>query len=223
MNTEQENGIKHHLPIVYKIYGELKKNHIGRNNAIKAADLADKFGISKRELREHISTIRRSTELEKCVTSTNAGYFVCTSKEEFAQTNKRLLSMAFSLLRAARANEKKAGLDGQVKIALGKYFSETFEAFGSEEIKPTNKRYIALSEAELSLLKPAVKRVIKSEEYIAGSVKKDTEENGTRYTLTLSESIHRRLSLDNSIKVEGATLDEVKTKFINELNAATNG
>lgn len=133
MNTEQESKVNKHSPLTYMIYGELQ-NHIGQENAIKAEELAAKFGISKRCLRHYISEIRTSTEIEKVVTSTNDGYFICTAKDEFHRTNRRLYSMAFSLLKAARSNEKKAGLNGQGKLNdIMTEFADFFEAFGKND------------------------------------------------------------------------------------------
>ena len=36
--------VKHHAPIVYKVYEEMK-SHVGKSNAISADDLCDKFGV----------------------------------------------------------------------------------------------------------------------------------------------------------------------------------
>lgn len=117
-----------HEPIVYRIYDLLKK-HVGKENAVSAKDLSGWFGISERQLRDYISEIRRSVELEKVVSSSNHGYYICTA-EEAAQANERLYSQAFSLLKTANANEKKVGKNGQMKIRLGKFYKDTFEAFG---------------------------------------------------------------------------------------------
>ena len=122
---------KHHEPIVYAVYDEMK-NYVGKANAIKAADLAAKFNLSERGLREVISTIRTSSELRKVVSSCNNGYYLCTD-EEFEQANRRLESQAFSLLKVAYANKRKAAKDGQMLIPLGKYYKEVFEAFGKQE------------------------------------------------------------------------------------------
>ncbi len=122
--------LQHHPPIVYSVYEELKK-HIGRQAAISAADLAQLFNVSKRELRGIISTIRTSTELRKIVASSNNGYYICTA-EEFRQANRRLEKQAFSLLKVAYANKKKAANDGQYLIPLGQYWAEVFESLGKK-------------------------------------------------------------------------------------------
>lgn len=125
------NEIKHSEPIVYRVYDYLKNNHVGKDSAISGVDLAEKFNISQRKLREIVNEIRNSQELEKIVASSNSGYFIC-AQEEFKQANNRLLSTAFNLLKTARANERKAGLDGQMKMQLGEFYKDTFQAFGNK-------------------------------------------------------------------------------------------
>lgn len=122
--------LQHHKPIVYSVYNELK-NHVGKKSAISAADLSSLFNISKRDLREIISTIRTSSELRKIVASSNKGYYICTA-EEFKQANRRLEKQAFSLMKVAYANKKKAAKDGQMLIPLGQYWSEVFESLGKK-------------------------------------------------------------------------------------------
>ncbi len=122
--------VSQHEPIVYQIYGEMQ-NHVGVDNAISAKELSAKFGITERKLREYVSEMRRSSELEKLVMSCNDGYFICTGAEEFDRAVHRLLNTAFDLLKTARAAEKKAGHDGQVKIKVGELYNEICEPFGT--------------------------------------------------------------------------------------------
>lgn len=121
---------KHSEPIIYRIYDYLKANCVGEINAIPARDLAAHYKISERQLRDHVNTIRNSSELERTIGSSAKGYFVCKDKEEFLRANGTLYAAAFNLLRTARANSKKAGMEGQGKIPLGKYYKEFVEAFG---------------------------------------------------------------------------------------------
>lgn len=120
---------KHTEPITYRVYNFLK-GYVGEENAISARDLAAQFSISERQLRDVISTICNSTELERTIGSSPRGYFICRDKEEFERVNNAIYSAAFSLLRRARANEKKAGLEGQGKLKLGKFYKDYYEAFG---------------------------------------------------------------------------------------------
>lgn len=117
-----------HSPIVYHVYEELKK-HVGEENAVSAEYLCCLFGISSRHLRFIVNEIRNSGELEKVVGSCNRGYFICT-KEEFARANRRIYRQAFSLLKTARANDRKAARNGQGKIKLGEYFKVFYESLG---------------------------------------------------------------------------------------------
>ena len=66
-------------PIVYEVYAEIKQ-HVGKENAISAEDLSNQFNIGERELREIISTIRKSGELRKIIASCNFGYYVPTAE-----------------------------------------------------------------------------------------------------------------------------------------------
>lgn len=122
---------KHLKPIAYKVYDFLK-GFVGEQNAISARDLAAQFALEERQLRDVISAICKSTELERTIGSSPRGYFICRDKEEFERVNNSIYSAAFSLLRRARANERKAGLDGQMKLKLGKFYKEEYEAFGGE-------------------------------------------------------------------------------------------
>ena len=94
--------------------------------------MAARFGTDRRSLRNIIREIRNSDTLEKLVAGDESGYYVCATEEEYEKATNRLWSAAFSLLRTARSNAKKAGMDGQFKIRLGKCFAETFEAYGDK-------------------------------------------------------------------------------------------
>lgn len=121
-----------HPDIVYQIYTEML-NHVGADNAIPAKELSGKFGISERKLREYVSEMRRNNDFDKLVMSGNDGYFICTDAEEFNRAVQRLLSAAFDLLKTARAAEKKAGRNGQVKLKLDELSREFCEPFAASE------------------------------------------------------------------------------------------
>lgn len=127
-----------HQPIVCQVYTYLKENHEGEENAISAKALSERYNISERSLRDIISEIRESTVLQLVIGSNNKGYFVCR-EEEFLSMNNRLKSAAFSLLKVAYANDKKAAKDGQMRIRFGKYAKDTFEAFARDEKVKTQK------------------------------------------------------------------------------------
>lgn len=119
---------KHSQPIVYRIYDALKA-HIGKANAVSGTALSEQFGISQRRLRMYIHEIRYNPELSKVVLTCNKGYYIPLQGESIKDIN-RLYSQAFSLLRIARASEKKAGLDGQYKLKLGEFYKDYVQAFG---------------------------------------------------------------------------------------------
>lgn len=120
---------KHTEPITYRIYKCLKKQCVGKENAISGADLSARFGISRRQLRVYIHEIRNSTELEKVIGSCNRGYYICR-EEDFDEADRRLERQALSTLKVVWANRKKRSKDGQYKLPLGDYYKDIFEAFG---------------------------------------------------------------------------------------------
>ena len=104
------------------IYNELKE-HVGRENAIRAEELAAMFDMGERQLRDNIREIRRDGDAESVVASCNQGYYICT-REEMDKANERLRRQALSLMKTVHANEKKIGKSGQMKMLLDD------EAFG---------------------------------------------------------------------------------------------
>ena len=113
-----------------EIYEHLNYAYVGKDCATSAWSLASFFHISERKLREYISEIRRNPKYEKIVCSCNGGYYICT-EEESDKANKRLYSQAFSLLKTARENDRKAGRNGQMRMAVDEFLgSDTVEAFG---------------------------------------------------------------------------------------------
>ena len=123
---------KHHEPLVYRLYDYLKDNHLGRENGIKKPELAKKFDITERELRKLTKEINTSTELEKLVSTTHCCY-MCNTKEECEQSIRNTYRTAITLLKKGKAMERKVGLNGQVKMPLGKYYKDVVETFSSEE------------------------------------------------------------------------------------------
>lgn len=121
-----------HEPLVYRVYDYLKENHLGRANGIKRPELAEKFGISARELRKITSEINSSLQLEKLVSTSHCCY-MCETKEECEKAIRNTYRTAITLLKKGKAMEKKVGLNGQVKIHLGKYYKDVVETFSEQE------------------------------------------------------------------------------------------
>lgn len=122
-------------PLCMAVYDKLKANHVGRSNAISMENLSAYFGISTRCLRHCLSELRTSPQVEKVILSGDTGYYIASAIEECRKGNRRLYSMAFSLLRCARSNEKKASLDGQAVIddSILEDFTRFLKAFGQED------------------------------------------------------------------------------------------
>ena len=123
---------KHHQPEVYRLYDYLKANHLGKANGIKKPELAEKLGIKPRELRKLTKEINESTELEKLVSTSHCCY-MCDTKEECEKSIRTTYKVAVALFKKAKQMEKKVGLNGQLKIKLGKYYKDVVETFSSEE------------------------------------------------------------------------------------------
>lgn len=119
---------KHHRPIVYKVYEEMKR-HIGVDNAISATEICLFCGLSgHRELRKIMREIRRSGELEKIPCSCNKGYYMASTKEEAKKSIDRLVNTAKNELKTAYTMANKLGLEGQMKMQFGKYFKDTYHS-----------------------------------------------------------------------------------------------
>lgn len=129
-----ENKIEviHHDPAVYRLYDYLKENHLGSKNGIKKPELANALGINERELRKLTKAINESTELEKLVSTTHSCY-MCNTKEECEKSIRNTYRVAITLFKKAKAMERKVGLNGQIKLKLGKYYKEVVETFTDEE------------------------------------------------------------------------------------------
>lgn len=125
-----ENKIEviHHEPEVYRVYDYLKTHHLGRENGIRKPELANKLGISERQLRKLTKAINESTELEKLVSTTHSCY-MCQTKEECERAIRNTYRVAIALFKKAKAMEKKVGLNGQIKIKMGEYFADFVKTF----------------------------------------------------------------------------------------------
>ena len=130
METKLE--VKHHAPIVYKVYEILKTNHYGRDNGIRRPILAERLGISERELRKITREINTSNELEKLVSTTHSCY-ICATKEECEKAIRNTYNVAIAQFKKAKQMEKKVGLNGQLKLKVGKYYKDFVETFSQEE------------------------------------------------------------------------------------------
>ena len=122
----------HHEPEVYRLYDYLQSHHLGQENGIVRPELAYKMGISERQLRKLTKTINESGELEKLVSTTHSCY-MCKTKEECEKSIRNTYRVAISLFKKAKEMEKKVGLNGQIKLKLGKNYKDFVETFTEEE------------------------------------------------------------------------------------------
>lgn len=130
METKLE--VKHHEPDVYKVYRYLKAYHTGKENGVKRPILAERLGISERKLRRITREINTSTELEKLVSTTHCCY-ICDTREECERAIRNTYSVAIAQFKKAKQMEKKVGLNGQLKLKVGKYYKDFVETFSEEE------------------------------------------------------------------------------------------
>ena len=128
---------KEYADTMHAIYDCLKQ-YIGEDQAISAQALCRLFDIPERELRSIIAAIRKSKDFEGVILSNNHGYFFGTA-EEFDKANKRLVKQALSLLTVAYSNKRKAGLNGQGKLADTNGAVEFLAAF-QQEVKRIETR-----------------------------------------------------------------------------------
>ena len=129
---ENKIEVNHHEPAVYRLYDYLKTFHFGKEHGIKKPNLASLLGISERELRKMTKEINESKELEKLISTTHSCY-MCATKEECEKSIRNTYRVAIALFKKAKAMEKKVGLNGQIKLKLGKYYKDVVETFTDEE------------------------------------------------------------------------------------------
>lgn len=112
----------------YDLYNYLLAHHLGKNRGILRPDLAQEFGVSERELRRLTQEINSSLNYDKIVSTSHCCY-LCATKEECEKAIKNTYKMAITLFKKAKKMEKKVGLNGQIKMPLGKDFGDFIETF----------------------------------------------------------------------------------------------
>lgn len=127
-NNEDKIEVVKHEPEVYRVYDYLKNHHLGCKNGILKRELAEELGITERRLRKLTSEINGSHELVKLVSTTGSCY-MCETKEECTKSIRNTYNVAIALFKKAKQMEKKVGLNGQIKLKLGKYYKDVIETF----------------------------------------------------------------------------------------------
>lgn len=112
------------------LYKYLCENHLGKEKGIKRAVLANRLGMTQRQLRRLTQSINRNAKYDKLV-STSGMCYICKTRNECQLSIANTYKMAVTLFRKAKAMEKKYAMNGQVRIILKpdeyKEFVETFE------------------------------------------------------------------------------------------------
>lgn len=81
----------------------LRKEHCGKRNAVKAVDLQVRFGVTPRQIRDIVSSLRLDGEP---ICSDNSGYYYPATASEIQKTQALLRAQAAAMLDAAKAMEK---------------------------------------------------------------------------------------------------------------------
>lgn len=119
-------------PLAYKIYNYLKENAVGYEDRVKADVLMKEFNINdNKTLRSYIQEIRESEILTKIICSeagSNGGYWIATDYKEVRKTLDHLYKRSMEMLKNYSMLKRKAKLDKQKRIRLGKYEKDMIES-----------------------------------------------------------------------------------------------
>lgn len=119
-------------PLAYKIYNYLKENAVGYDDRVKADVLMKEFDINdNKTLRSYIQEIRESEILTKIICSEagkDGGYWIATDYKEVRKTLDHLYKRSMEMLKNYSMLKRKAKLDKQKRIRLGKYEKDMIES-----------------------------------------------------------------------------------------------
>ena len=119
-------------PLAYKIYNYLKENAVGYENRVKSDILMKEFNINdNKTLRSYIQEIRESGILTKIICSeagNDGGYWIATDNKEVRKTLDHLYKRAIEMLKNYSILKRKAKLNKQMRIKMGKYEKEMIES-----------------------------------------------------------------------------------------------
>lgn len=107
-----------------RVLALLEERHVGRRNAIKARDLAERVGERERTVRAAISQARKDGALILSAISPPYGYFVAETAEEWREfRNSNLRPRALDILETdsamAKAARRRFGPAVQLKLFRG--------------------------------------------------------------------------------------------------------
>lgn len=115
----------------YKFLGHLREHCVGKENGCRRTTLANLLGVHERTVRYATKRANEDLGLEMLI-STSHSVYVCNTKEECEQAIRNTYRLAISLLKKAKAMEKKVGLNGQIKINLDDDIIRTFQVFDTK-------------------------------------------------------------------------------------------
>lgn len=119
--------------LVEDVLNYLTLNHLGKGKGKTRSEIAYELGIDKRELRRITSEINRNAQYNRLISTTNLTY-VCNTKEECVATVRNTYRTAITLIKKARAMEKKMGLQGQVRLPVDNELKESIvEVYGLQD------------------------------------------------------------------------------------------
>lgn len=116
--------------LTYNIYDFFTKSAENEERIYSAQEICERFDINERTLRQHIRYINEQTtcgSFEKIIASNKFGYYVLKESEAIDYLEKAW-RLAVTYIEKARYIEKKLSLNGQTKLKLGKYYSETYKS-----------------------------------------------------------------------------------------------
>lgn len=121
--SEQKLETKKVRTICYRVYDYIKDNHNGRENSITAEELARKFAISKRDLREVLNEINLYGVFDKIVCR-DKGIYIAETADEGLSYIATARHRGIAILYEAYKCSQKHSRAGQEKIPFGAYYAE---------------------------------------------------------------------------------------------------
>lgn len=121
-----------HEPYVYRVY-DFYPHYIGKNNACPDKVAEEELNLNERDIRKAKQIIAKSEEFDNVYLSCNSGTYWAT-KDDVKSGIMRDINTINSLSHKVRAQIKKAGLEGQIKLPLLPYQRDTVNSLAEPEM-----------------------------------------------------------------------------------------
>lgn len=131
--SEQKVEVKKARAICYRVYDWLCENAVGRSHSITAKNLARKFGVSKRCMREVVNSINLYGEFDKIICRDRYGIYVAETQDEALSYIATARHRGIAILYEAYKCQQKHGRAFQEKIPFGEYYKEYCETYAEEK------------------------------------------------------------------------------------------